>query len=73
MVGFNQVRKFTNEDVWVGWMTWYNQEHHLRGAFGATGETCASAAVTLEQSRFIVESGLHRYGVRDIEIDDGYQ
>jgi hypothetical protein len=73
MVAFNNVRKFTNDDVWVGWMTWYNQEYHLRGAFGATGETCASAAVTLEQSRFIVDSGLHRYGVRDIEIDDGYQ
>jgi hypothetical protein len=37
MVAFNHVRKLTNDDVWVGWMTWYNQEHHLRGAFGATG------------------------------------
>ena len=73
MVVFNQVREFTNDDVWVGWMTWYNQEAHLRGGFGASGETSASAAVTLEQSRFIVENGLHAYGIRDIEIDDGYQ
>ena len=73
MVTFNQVRKFTNQDVWVGWMTWYNQEHHLRGAFGATGKTCCTAAITLEQCRFLVENGLDRYGVRDIEIDDGYQ
>jgi hypothetical protein len=73
MVSFNQVRKFSNEDVWIGWMTWYNQESHLRGGFGATGETCASGAVTLEQSQFIVDSGLRRYGVRDVEIDDGYQ
>jgi hypothetical protein len=72
MVTFNRVRKFTNEDVWVGWMSWYNQEAHLRGGFGATGETSASAAITMEQSRFIVHSGLRRYGVRDIEIDDGY-
>ncbi len=78
MVTFNQVRKFTNEDVWVGWSTWYNQDFHLRGGLstgveGATRDTCASAAVTLEQSRFIVDSGLQAYGVRDIEIDDGYQ
>jgi len=73
MVTFNHVRKFTNEDAWVGWMTWYNQEHHLRGGFGATGKTSASQAVTLEQSRFLIESGLRRYGVRHIEIDDGYQ
>jgi hypothetical protein len=73
MMAFNQVRKFTNDDVWVGWMTWYNQEAHLRGGFGALGETSASAAVTLEQSRFIVTSGLRACGVRDIEIDDGYE
>lgn len=73
MVIFNQVRKFTNDDAWIGWMTWYNQEVHIRGGGGATGKGCASAAVTLEQSRFLVESGLSKYGVRDIEIDDGYQ
>ena len=73
MVVFNQVRKFTNDDVWVGWGTWYNQEFYLRGGMGAMGETSASSAVTLEQSRFIVENGLHAYGIRDIEIDDGYQ
>ncbi len=78
MVTFNQVRKFTNDDVWVGWSTWYNQDFHLRGGLstgveGATRETCASAAVTLEQSKFIVDSGLHAYGIRNIEIDDGYQ
>jgi hypothetical protein len=78
MVIFNNVRKFTNDDVWVGWSTWYNQPFHLRGGLstgveGATRETCASAAVTLEQSKFIVDSGLHAYGIRNIEIDDGYQ
>ena len=73
MVAFNQVRRFSNDDAWVGWMTWYNQESHLRGGMGATGETCASEAVTVEQSRFIVASGLREYGVKDIEIDDGYQ
>lgn len=78
MVTFNQVRKFTNDDVWVGWMTWYNQEWHLRGGLnlgveGATRDTCTSAEVTLEQGRFIAESGLREYGLRHIEIDDGYQ
>lgn len=73
MVIFNRVRRFTNDDVWVGWMTWYNQEAHLRGAFGALGNTSASAAVTLEQCRYIASSGLEAYGVRDIEIDDGYE
>lgn len=73
MTVFNRVRKFTNDDVWVGWMTWYNQEAHVRGAFGALGNTSASAAVTLEECRYIASSGLRAYGVRDIEIDDGYE
>ncbi|MCC7497124.1 MAG: alpha-galactosidase [Bryobacterales bacterium] len=73
MAAFNHVRKFTNSDAWIGWMTWYNQESHLRGGFGATGDTCASYEVTMEQSRFLVESGLANYGLRDIAIDDGYQ
>jgi hypothetical protein len=73
MVRFNLGRSFSNADAWVGWMTWYNQESHLRGGFGATGKTCASESVTLEQSRFIRDRGLHAYGVKDIEIDDGYQ
>lgn len=73
MVIFNGVRKFTNDDAWVGWMTWYNQESHLRGEMGALGDTSASQVVTLEQSRFIADSGLRHYGVRHIAIDDGYQ
>ncbi len=73
MVAFNHVRNFTKADAWVGWMTWYNQETHLRGGFGATGTTCASQAVTLEQSRFIANTGLQSYGLKDIAIDDGYQ
>ncbi len=73
MAAFNHVRKFTNDDAWMGWMTWYNQESHLRGGYGATGDTCASYAVTMEESRFLVDSGLANYGLRDIAIDDGYQ
>lgn len=73
MVAFNQVRSFKNADAWVGWMTWYNQEAHLRGGFGSLGKTSASEAVTLEQSRFIRDSGLSAYGIKDIEIDDGYE
>lgn len=73
MAAFNHVRRFTNRDAWIGWMTWYNQESHLRGGFGATGDTCASYEVTMEQSRFLAESGLANYGLRDIAIDDGYQ
>lgn len=73
MAATNHVRKLTNDDAWLGWMTWYNQESHLRGGYGATGDSCASYAVTMEQSRFLVDSGLQRYGLRDIAIDDGYQ
>jgi hypothetical protein len=73
MVVLNLFRSFSNNDAWVGWMTWYNQEAHLRGGFGATGNTCASEAVAVEQSHFIRDSGLRRYGLKDVVIDDGYQ
>jgi Melibiase len=73
MVHFNQVRTFTKDDVWVGWMSWYNQEAHLRGGFGSLGETSASAAVTYEEARFIVNKGLKAYGIRDVAMDDGYE
>ena len=73
MVAFNQVCQFTNRDICVGWMTWYNQETHMRGGGGAAGETAATEAVTVEQSRFIAETGLSAYGVKVMAIDEGYQ
>lgn len=73
MVTFNQVQPFTEEDAWIGWMTWYNQDSFLRGDFKPRKFEQASEAETRRQCSFIRDSGLAAYGIRDIEIDDGYQ
>lgn len=67
------VREFTNADVMQGWMSWYNQEAHLRGGWGCCKYDCCSEEVALSESRFMKESGLQDYGMRDVSIDDGYQ
>jgi alpha-galactosidase len=65
----NKVREFQREEIPVGWMTWYNQDSHLRGgnAQGAVKEE-----VVLEQAKFVSQH-LKEYGVKFIFIDEGYE
>jgi len=67
----NNVRKFTKEEIPVGWMSWYNQDSHLKGGCG-NARGAAQESITLEQAKFIKEH-LKDYGVTLIEIDEGYE
>jgi alpha-galactosidase len=67
----NAVREFKREDIPVGWMTWYNQESHLRGG-GGNARGAVKEAVVLEQASYI-QKHLKEYGVNFIEIDEGYE
>jgi alpha-galactosidase len=67
----NGVREFKRDDIPVGWMTWYNQESHLRGG-GGNARGAVREPVVLEQASF-VRKHLKDYGVNFIEIDEGYE
>ena len=67
----NHVREFKAEDIPVGWMTWYNQDSHLRGG-GGNARGAVKEEVVLEQTSFI-RKHLKDYGVNFIEIDEGYE
>ncbi len=67
----NTVREFKREDIPVGWMTWYNQESHLRGG-GGNARGAVKEGVVLEQASYI-QKHLKDYGVNFIEIDEGYE
>ena len=67
----NKVREFTQQDIPVGWMTWYNQDSHLRGG-GGNARGAVKESIVLEQARFIRDH-LKDFGVNFIKIDEGYE